>query len=103
MNSELSNPETFVGTLYPRKFESEKTPPVNAFRKQFEWICTIVCFTNSEQYISTTSTVKNSQNNINNVKIMLRTQWQFLCQAVQCKCLRIRGLKKQGIRIFSRI
>ena len=52
MNSELSNPETFVGTLYPRKFESEKTPPVNALRKHFERICTIVCFTNSELHFN---------------------------------------------------
>ena len=33
MNPELSNPKTFVGTLYPRKFESDKTSRVNFFRK----------------------------------------------------------------------
>ena len=83
MNMELSNSEKFVGTLYPRKFESEKSSCANAFRKEFEWICTIVCFTNSLQYISTTNTVKNSQNNINGVKIMLRIHWQSLREAVQ--------------------
>ena len=46
MNPELLNAENFVGALCPSKFESEKTSCANAFRKQFEWICTIVCSTN---------------------------------------------------------
>ena len=34
MNPELSNPEKFVGALYPRKFESDKTSLANSFRKK---------------------------------------------------------------------
>ena len=72
MNPKHPNPESFVGTLYPRKCESEKTSRVNAFREEFKGICTIVGFLNSLQYILRTNTLKNSQNNINRVKIMLR-------------------------------
>ena len=33
MDPELSNPEKFVGILYPRKFESNKTSSVNSLHK----------------------------------------------------------------------
>ena len=46
MNTELSNPEKFVGTLYPRKFESDKTSGVNSFRKELELTCSLVWFSN---------------------------------------------------------
>ena len=36
MNPELSNPETFEGSLYPRKFECDEISLVNSFRKEFE-------------------------------------------------------------------
>ena len=42
----------FVGTLYPRKFKSEKTSRVNAFGGEFVWICAIFRFSNSLQSIS---------------------------------------------------
>ena len=64
MNPEIPNPEISMGTLDPRKFESEKTSPFNAVGEEFEGVCIIV--RSSLQYIS------NSQNNINGVKIMLR-------------------------------
>ena len=35
INPELSKPEKFVRSLYPKKFESDKTSPVNSFRKEF--------------------------------------------------------------------
>ena len=38
--------EMFVGTLYPRKLESDKTSRVNSFRKEFERTCSIVWFSN---------------------------------------------------------
>ena len=34
MNPELSNPEKFVGSLYPRKSESDKTSLANSFLKR---------------------------------------------------------------------
>ena len=34
MNPELSNPEKFVGSLYPRKCDSYKTSLANSFRKR---------------------------------------------------------------------
>ena len=97
MNPELSNLEKFVGTLYPRKFKSKKylvqmLSAINEFTPSY-----VLFF--SLQYISTTNTVKNSQNNINDVKIMLRIHWPSPCQAVQCKHPRIRKLKKQGIQM----
>ena len=46
MNPELLNPEKFVGSLYPRKFESDKTSRVNSFRKEFESTCSLVWFSN---------------------------------------------------------
>ena len=75
MNLELPNPENFMGTLGPRKFKSDikrLVIRVNAFREEFERICIIVCFSYSLHYISITNAVRNSQNNINSVKIMPR-------------------------------
>ena len=54
MNPELPNPENFMGTLDPRKFESEKMSPFNSVGEEFEGVCIIV--RSSLQYIS------NSQN-----------------------------------------
>ena len=78
MNSELSNPEKFVGSLYPRKFESDKYIAINF----------------------------NYQNQSKNHKIRLVESRlcfmyrQSLCETVQCKR---RRPERQGIRIFLRI
>ena len=46
MSPKLSNSEKFVGTLYPRKFEFDKTSYVDYFRKEFEWTCSLIRFLN---------------------------------------------------------
>ena len=98
MNPELSNPETFVGTLYPKKFESsDKTS--NSFRKEIELAPSYAfqMYCNHQTYIK----IGKKNHKIRFVEPQFCFMYrQSLCEAVQCKRC---GPEKQGIQIFLRI
>ena len=72
MNSEISNLENFVGSMYPRNFESDKTSFVNYFREEFERTCSVVWCSNALLLILTVKIGKKSENKMNVITVVLQ-------------------------------
>ena len=50
MNPELLNAETFMGSLYPRKCETETNLQCKCFPKELERACFPVCYNSNSFY-----------------------------------------------------